>query len=66
MPDGNVEQRMEMLASFHPDANIPDQPYCGVAALFNGDIRLVDPELAPRESWQVLSPYEIQLEPIAD
>jgi hypothetical protein len=51
----------EALAALHPSANDPNEPYQGVAALFNGDLHAVDPAWAPRSDWQVLSPYFIEL-----
>lgn len=37
----------------------PNEPYCGVAALFNGDLYTVNPTWAPREDWEVVSTNEI-------
>ncbi len=50
---------LENLAASHPSANDPYEPYQGVAALFNGDLYLGCPQWAPREVWEVVSPYEI-------
>jgi hypothetical protein len=51
------------LATIHSGANDPYEPYQGVAALFNGDLRKAGQSASPREEWFVLSPYEIVFEP---
>jgi hypothetical protein len=51
---------IERLAEHHVMANNPDEPYQGVAALFNGDLHMVEPDWAPRNHWHVLSPYVIK------
>ena len=48
--------KIETLAFLHQDANIPEEPYCGVATLFNADVQRI---LKDREDWIVESPYVI-------
>lgn len=54
---------MDILAVYHQEANDSYEPYNGVKALFNGDLHAADPGWAPRESWRIVSPYEIRYEP---
>lgn len=49
------------FASLHSGANDPNEPYCGVAALFNADLHVADPGWAPRNHWRVVSDSEISL-----
>lgn len=51
------------LATIHSGANDPYEPYQGVAALFNGDLRKAGRVASPREEWVILTPYEIAFEP---
>lgn len=55
------QESIEVLATLHPDANDPYEPYSGVTLLFNGDWRLgcrADSDCI-RSLWRVVSPYEI-------
>ncbi|MEK7603017.1 MAG: hypothetical protein AAB459_02110 [Patescibacteria group bacterium] len=63
MTGDGFEHRMEALSRIHAGANNPDEPYCGVAALFNADLHTKDPNCAPREEWILLSDFEIQHSP---
>lgn len=48
---------IEQLAQLHPNANDPYEPFCGVAALFNGDSSAREFD---RAEWEVISPHEIR------
>lgn len=37
-----------------------DEPYRGVASLFNADLHVVCPQWAPREDWRILSEFVIR------
>jgi hypothetical protein len=55
-----VAYALIVLALHHPQANVPDEPYTGVAALFNGDLHAGSPDWAPRDHWKVMSPFAIR------
>lgn len=52
---------MAYLEELYANRNLPDEPYYGVAGLFDADLHSVIPNWAPREDWEVISPYEIRL-----
>ncbi len=51
---------IEKLARLHPGANDPYNPFCGVGALFNGDLQRLMRKATDRAKWEVLSPYDIR------
>lgn len=55
-----IPPNIEELARLHPTANDPYKPFCGVGALFNGDLQLCMGEHTDRADWEVLSPYNIR------
>lgn len=50
---------IEAIAFENREANDPYEPFKGVGALFNADLHTTEPAWAPREHWEVISPFRI-------
>jgi hypothetical protein len=63
----DVSSDVHDLLARHPGhSNAPHSPYHGVQNLFNGNVRLTEPELTMREDWYVVDRFEIRHYPVLD